>query len=227
MSKKVMFATPSYDRTVCVEYVMSMMQTVVDLQAMGIENTLMIVGGDCFVDRARNMLCHEFLKSDATDLFFIDADLGWDVAGVHSLLSREEEIVAGVYRKREDFEVYPVRFDRPSPIRDDGLVECDGAPTGFMRIKRSALEALEGRVPVYMQDGKRINSFFWSGIQYEIKTDETQFWGEDFLFSKAWRQLGKPIFIDPNINFMHVGRKQWRGNYLEFQKQLDAGSAAA
>lgn len=220
MDRKVMFATPSYDRNFCAEYVMSMMQTVVDLQAVGIENTLVVIGGDCFVDRARNMACHAFLASDATDLFFIDADMGWDVAGIHRLLAHEPLIVGGAYRRREDSEGYAVRFGGSMLMDAAGLVEAEGLPAGFLRIRRAALEQMAEHVPTYEQEGKVVRRFFSTGIR------DGEFWGEDLNFCRDWIALGQKLYLDPDISFMHVGRKKWTGNYLEFVKRLQPRAAA-
>src|ERR1700690_3249439 len=101
MKRKVFFATPTYDYNFCAEYTASMMQTAIHLTHRKIDVCAQFVGGMCFIDLARNKLTSAFLASDSTDLFFIDADVGWDYKSIERFLDYDEEIVAGLVPKRK------------------------------------------------------------------------------------------------------------------------------
>lgn len=57
----------------------------------------------------------------------------------------------------------------------------------------------------------------------EEKPKIGQFWGEDLKFCHKWCALTNPetgeperIWIDPNVNMSHIGRKTWTGNFMEY-----------
>src|SRR5450631_2579579 len=78
-----------------------MMSTTMDLTRRGIQSTGCVLAGNCFLDRARNEIVDYFLnKTEASDLFFIDADVGWDYSVIPRLLDYEAPIVGGLVPKR-------------------------------------------------------------------------------------------------------------------------------
>src|SRR5277367_1091961 len=137
MKRKVFFATPTYDFNFCAEYVSSMMMSCMHLLHHKIEYSAQFVGGMCFIDLARNKLTQAFLKTDCTDLFFIDADVGWDYKGVKRFLEYEEEIVAGLVPKRKEPTFYHDNALTGEITKGGLLIGTLEAPTAFMRIRRS------------------------------------------------------------------------------------------
>jgi GT2 family glycosyltransferase len=47
-------------------------------------------------------------------------------------------------------------------------------------------------------------------------------YGEDIAFCQKWRSLGEKVYIDPSITCSHVGKKEWRGNFSDYLKILEA-----
>src|SRR5271165_1850948 len=135
MKRTVFFATPTYDFNFSAEYTASLMMTTIHLCYHKIDTIAQFVGGMCFIDLARNKLTQAFLKSDATDLFFIDADVGWDYKSIQRFIEYDEEIVAGLVPKRKIPTFY---HDNALTGTIKGtLIETVEAPTAFMRLKRS------------------------------------------------------------------------------------------
>ncbi len=228
MRRKVFIGTPSYSGDLCHEYVYSLMNTMAQCLKTGIGFDFLIWPGLCYLDQVRDLIAKQFLESDATDLLFIDADLGWDAEAVVRIVQAEGDIVAGLYPFKMDTESYPVRV----PVDADGkvgskggMVVLDGAPTGFLRIRREALEKMIAAHPE------------WEVESYDARTEKTktyyhlfrceqegkQWWGEDYNFCRKWIAMGGEVLGLPNITFHHVGRKAWTGNYDTFMRKQPGG----
>lgn len=223
---KVFFATPIYDGKPCVDYTHSMIGTRDVLELAGIKSTDTFHAKDAYVHRARNSLCRKFLQSDATDLFFIDGDMGWDDKAPAKLLLLPYEFVGGAYPFKQDAEDYPVTVHtRPdgSPIVDPktGCISAVMLPTGFWRLRRSVLEKMTPHCDWYWDKGEKTVAFF------ETPIVDHEWHGEDPWFCKKWLSLGGQIWLEPNIDFVHVGTKEWRGNYHEYLMRQPGGSKAA
>lgn len=214
----VLFATPSYDHKVHLNYLTSFMNTMVVLSQNKITHALKCEGGITFIDHARNVLVHKFLTEypEATDLFFLDDDISWPPEAVLRLLNHDVDIVAGVYPLKSDDGGYPVSLlanaSTGGLIEKDGLFKADFVPTGFMRMRRNVLEVMAEDQPTYpyrQGDGTvlQIQNVFHTGYH------DGERWGEDVDFCHRWIDKGGDIWVDPDIEFSHVGRKRWTGNF--------------
>lgn len=56
---------------------------------------------ESLIQRARNYLADEFLRSDATHLMFIDSDIHFDPSDVITLLALDKDIAGGPYPKKQ------------------------------------------------------------------------------------------------------------------------------
>ena len=143
---KIAIATPFYNGQAHTPYVSSLAVTLKALTMAKIEWDYYDLTGDSYVDRARNTLCARFLKSDCTDLVFIDSDMSWDVDGFVKLLSSSYEITGGSYPAKNNWTDFTAKMvvdpvdNVPMGDAQHGLIEAHWLPAGFMRIKRSALE---------------------------------------------------------------------------------------
>lgn len=215
MRQKVFFATPTYDYNFSAEFTASMMMTSIELTHLKIMCCAQFVGGMCFIDLARNKLATAFMQSDATDLFFIDADVGWDYRAVKRFLDYDEEIVAGLVPKRKVPTFYHDNALTGEIARGELLSSLE-APTAFMRIKRSVFEKLDIAHPEYqryytLECG---NAYFQTG--YVDGPDGVKnFLGEDIFFCRQWISMGHKIWIDPNVEFSHRGSFDWKGTFID------------
>lgn|ERR1700740_1290271 len=216
----VVFAIPTFSHHVCVDFCGSMARTVGLLYHANIDHALHFRGGIAFIDAVRNILCAEFLRDfpSATDLFFLDDDIGWQPEKVLEFLRRPEEVVAGVYPKRSDDVEFPtvLRIDQATrqPIEQNGLCAAAMVPAGFLRLKRSAVEKLAAASGSYQFPDKNMLDLVVPNI-FEVGPREGVYWGEDTHFVEKWAGLGGDIWVDPNIVFTHRGNKKWQGRLLE------------
>lgn len=226
----VLFATPSLNHQVHIDHFMSYVDTHDLLTAKGIPHQATHIGGMAFIDHARNILCHTFLHKfpHATDLFFLDDDIGWPPDAVPRMLSHDVDMVAGVYPLKQDEGGFPTAIlaDQKTgqPMERDGLIRALHVPAGFLRIRRSVIERMAEGQPTYPHrhaDGKvdLIANIFRTG--YDERSGERA--GEDVEFCWRWSEMGGEMWIEPDINFSHVGRKRWRGNFNDAIGRVRAG----
>ncbi len=124
------------------------------LTKQGIDYVVSLLGGDPYLPKCRNRLAGTFLTDTprATHLFFLDDDIGWPAAKVLEFLKRPEDIICGIYPKRDDNSSFPVTLKLDANhrmIEKDGLRLAQLVPTGFMRIKRHVLEKMAARSMKY------------------------------------------------------------------------------
>lgn len=206
--RSVFIATPAYSGSVVVEYVGALMANCVDLASKGVVTEFKIFQGNCYIALARNELVTEFLKSDATHLFFWDDDVGAPNDGISKLLSHDREVVAGIYPKKTEKVDYPVRL-LAGAEREGDLIECEGLPTGFMLIRRDVIERM---IEAYPE--RKFTDPLNGNVHHELFACENvsgTWWGEDYRFCQLARAIGVRVFADTSMDFRHVGRKVWRG----------------
>lgn len=186
-------------------YTQSLLGACKVLDEAGIQYDYITLSGDCFVDRARNRLVRRFLDSDSSHIMFIDSDLGFDCDAIAKLYRHNLSVIGGVYRKKVERVEYPCSVN--TGLVHDCLLSANMLPGGFLMINRMVFETLD--VPTYEYDGETIQEFFSCGNR------ESRFKGEDVEFSRLLLENGHPMWIEPNINFIHEGRKSYRGNFLD------------
>lgn len=171
---------------------------------------------DLYIDRSRNLCINIFLDSNCSDLIFIDSDLQFDDDAILKLIKYDKDIVAGAYRyKKTDIE-FPIilDFSRDNNCKEEetGLVFAKSVPTGLMRIKRKVFKEMIDHYKI-LPDERGIYPFFSTGMVFK---GDNNWYGEDSAFCKKWREMGGQLFIEPNINFTHIGVEHFKGNYHEY-----------
>jgi len=222
MSRTVFIATPTMSGDLCHEYVYGLLETQLDLIAnRNITPVVQFIPGNCYVALARNQLVRMFLESGCDDLLFIDADLGFKGDAAWKVLEPDKDIVCGLYPFKTDAGGFPARYiiEHGDRIRSvNGLIQMDGAPTGFMRIKRSVIERMIAKFPereyVTHSGAKEWDLFPCERVK---RPDGKQDWfGEDYRFCHLAKEAGCEVWVVPNLEFQHVGRRAYSGNWHEF-----------
>jgi predicted O-methyltransferase YrrM len=230
----VMIATP-VGVAPCCDYTRSLAATVETLSRADIRMEINLLHGHCHVDDARNLLIREFLQSECTDLFFIDADMGWQGNYVSRLLRLEGDIVAGVYCHKSDEGTFPFHPGGDVEPNEHGLYQMPKVATGFMRIRRHVLEALyrreneRGRLSRkgdelgndlqsisgqnFLPVARIVERGFPKELGLEAEAGNDLYTSGDYVLSLKARQLGFKLFIDPDMEFSHSGEKVWRGHF--------------
>ena len=211
----VMFATPSLNYSVSLEYLRSTTETQWALADRGIQSGYILRPGDQFIAKARNKIVSEFLRDYPAieNLFFLDDDIGWPAAKVIEFLDRPEPIIAGVYPKKSEAIDFPVELtvdpDTGLLFERDGLVRANMVPAGFLRIKRAVLERLvDGAEQFCDLDADGVTR--WHPAVFESGVGPNKWWwGEDYAFSQKWLATGGELWVDPSITFTHRGTRKW------------------
>jgi hypothetical protein len=186
--------------------------------SLGVTLDINVRVGDSSIERARDIMFSEFLDkyTDATDMMFIDDDIGWEAEGLMRLLAHQVDFVGGAYRSRGDPEVYVLRSrDNELQRQRNGLMDVEGVPTGFLRITRRAAEKLaEADKDNWYTDptapGLTIRHLF------EFKVRDHRLYSEDYNFCRRWIALGEKCWIDPEQTLHHVGIKVFSGNLMRW-----------
>jgi len=174
--KKLMIGLPAYDHKVGVKMAISLMQLGQKLMEHGIDVQVNSLCGCSVVSRARNIIAHQFLKSDCDHLMFIDADIEFQVEDVIKLIAHNKEVAVGAYPKKgvnwqriresvkqtdqpfDDKAIasfgsdYAINFkfinrDAKQIAIENGLIRLHDGATGFMMIKREVIQKMIEKYP--------------------------------------------------------------------------------
>jgi hypothetical protein len=225
---RVMIAVPSYTGQLSTEFVLSLVENLVDLAAAGILWHFHTCTGNCLVHLARNGLAMDFLQSEATHLLFWDDDVGAQPDAARRLLEADRDIVAGCYPAKLPSEAVNHRTWQvylPDGAAPDaaGLIEADGLQTGFMLIARRVIEGMVEQLPErrYYDHQSRQHAYdlFPTGLNPFLPhgPNGQVWWGEDLAFTALARQCGFRAWLVPDLTFTHTGRYVWRGSFAQTQ----------
>lgn len=196
--QKIMLATTVYDRPDD-GYTFAIASSREALHRHDIKTAYLLLQGNCHVDDARNEVVKTFLESDCTDLVFLDADVVWEPDSLVRLCTRDADVVGGVYPYRhEGREGMPARLLDGDPQPEGGLVEVEGLPTGFLRIRRHVLAALAARAQSYPSPSGDV------ALVFERTLEDGTRWGGDLNFCRKWRAMGGRILADYEARLGHA-----------------------
>lgn len=248
--KSILVCIPSFDTKIHLETISSIISTRDLLARNGIAIGMMWVR-DSLVTRARNKLVAQFLKTDCTHLFFIDADIVFNPDDFIRVINLDKPIVSAPYPiKKEDkiekgdaslgwclnFKIGKYDFNDNT----DGYKVCDYAGTGFMCIQRKVFETIIEKYPniEYLSDvkakidgereleGNKEYAFFDCGIQgqgiLEDKDNTKRYLSEDYYFCQLWKQCGGEIWADLTSELKHIGIKKYSRPSIIKRKYKDA-----
>lgn len=198
--QKVMLATPSYDRA-AMAYTFAIAKSREALSAEGIQSAYLVLQGNPHVDDGRNSIVRDFLESDCTDLVFLDADVDWEPQALIQLCRRDLPVVGGVYPfRRENGENMPVRLMSGATQISEGLLEVEGLPTGFMKIRRDVLECMARKAPKYFDKIYETAMVF---DRPDPDANKTR-WGGDIDFCNRVRAEGWKVYADAELRLGHT-----------------------
>ena len=88
-------ATPMFGGSANYMYMISLINLLTHLGQNGITSMFEIAANESLITKARNILVEGFLKSDATHMLFIDADLGFDANDVLRMIQADKDLIGG------------------------------------------------------------------------------------------------------------------------------------
>lgn len=168
--------------------------------------------GDSLVTRARNTLSADFLQSDCSHVLFIDSDLIFSSEHVYRLMQHKEDLVGGLYPKKQTGPVQWVcnACDYPTTKREDGLQEVKYIGSGFMRISRHVFDSMIERYGdsiKYKPDHNIRDEYdFWPVGPYRFANGYIRYLSEDWYFCQRWADLGGKIWADTRSVAKHIGQ---------------------
>ena len=167
----IFIATPMFGGQCNYMYMISLINLLTKLSQNGIPAMFEIAANESLITKARNILVEGFLKSQATHMLFLDADLGFQADDVMRMIMADKDIIGGQYAKKKiNWDVVKGvvqnRPDIPSaainavvaestfkPIGDsltfniNEPVEVESIATGLMLIKREVFEKMAAEMP--------------------------------------------------------------------------------
>jgi hypothetical protein len=227
-TRKVFIALPMHDGSLRVGTFTSLISSMSDLTAKGINVVVNCWQGDSLLPHARNVLLGYFMASDCTDCIFIDSDISWAPGELDRLLAHDVDFVAGAYRFKCDDESYPIAWleEGEHPVNDKGLIPVAGVPGGFFRMTRAGVERVTSKsehLAYESHNAKGLKCWYLFDIVFE----DRKAWGEDYVFCKNIRALGETIYLDPSLRLGHQGYKEYRGQIGAFlQAEVEAKAPA-
>jgi hypothetical protein len=232
-------ATPCFGGQISVLYAASLFKLQQAVRRYsGLTLKVLFKDGDALITRARARLLSQFLTDEAaTHLLFLDADIGFEPEQVLRLIECGADMCAAVYPvKRIDWDRMRRTIEAANPdsaaaalryvfevedpkavIEKAGFVKVRYAGTGFLMIRRGALEAMCARYPQLQykrdhsaDDGTASDRRF--ALFESMIADDGTCLSEDFAFCKRWTDMGGEIWADLKSALSHVGPMTFRGN---------------
>lgn len=220
--RRVYIATPCGGNTVESQYLQSFGSMINTFAEFGVSWDLWTTGRESMIARARNIALKNFLDSTATDLLFIDADMGWEPEGPMRLLASGKDCVAVAGPRKQ----YPVSFctllEGP-PVKTcpvTGLVEASYVGTGMMLITRACAQAMWDAYPDLAYVDGDSDTEYRALFDTEIREEmgKPRFWSEDYTWCHRYRQIGGKIYVDQSIRMQHVGSHVYAGTLADSMK---------
>lgn len=220
---KVVFATPSLAGPTA-PYIESLEKSIPLITAHGWIEAYVQEIGCPYISHARATMTRKALDADADVIVYLDYDLSWRPEDMLKLLSTEGDVVAGIYRFKTDEEKYMGTIlsdvnDRPV-CRKDGAIIADKVPAGFLKVTKPAIQKFMRAYPelLYGDPDRYSIDLFNHGAYKGV------WYGEDYSFSRRWREMGEEIWIVPDLNLNHhSGDKEYRGNFHNFMRHEPGG----
>lgn len=212
--KKVFLATTSYGSPDA-SYTYAMSRSREALTAAGIPSAYFLLVGHCHVDDARNVVVRNFLESDCSELMFLDADVSWTPEALVQICQRDLDLVGGVYPYRRESQNMPVRMLNTQFPDETGLLEVEGLPTGFMKIKRRVLEQIAKSSITHMDKTEETAQVF-----ERLTTPDKTRWGGDIVFCNKWRAMGGKIYADTELRLGHAGTVVYKDSFGAYLRRV-------
>ena len=237
-------ATPMYGGMCAGYYTQSLINMLKVFREVDYDSSFSFMFNESLITRARNALALGFLKSPATHLLFIDADIKFVPEQIPLMVQADKDIICGIYPKKEinwktaleahdqgvpldklsnftgSFVVNLVDYAGEVTVPINQPVEIWNGGTGFMLIKREVMEGLVGKVPYYLNNVMDINNPSNGEKIHEFFAtqieEETQILlSEDYDFCKKARKNGYKVWAAPWVQLSHIGTYAFEGKLLQ------------
>ena len=206
---RVHIAMPCYGGMLTESTFMSFIKWANTARQLGIDWTLETMVNESLISRARNTLTAKFLDMpEATHLFFVDADIGWEPWHLLVLLNRDVDVIGVLYPMKTMPIKWVVNGFEGAEEGPDGLQEVSKAGTGFLLMKKHVFEKMKAHPAVkqYKNDigldpkyDQHLKTYFDTAVR------QNRYYSEDWTFCENWRDLGGRIWVDKRVLLRHSG----------------------
>ncbi len=238
---QLLVATPCYGGLVTQRYMQSVFALLQYGAANGFGVAVELLGYDSLIPRARNTLVATFLdRPEATHLMFIDADIGFVPEQVARMLAFDQDVVAGMYPLKliDDGVAVAERMAAGETLASaqtryvgalaedaaaravDGFAPGTYAGTGFMLIRRTALERMTRAYPqtrytaCHDREQPRLSANNYALFDCIIEPETREYLSEDYTFCHRWRAIGGTLWLDTRSRLMHIGPREFQGDAM-------------
>lgn len=182
------------------------------------------------VGKGREQVLWQAMRTDATHILFIDADMTWNPMQVQKLLCSPHEFSCIVGVKKQEELAVCCNF-LPNPQKQwfhpetKFLQLCD-VGFAFVMLQRSVAERM---LEAYPDLQYKNDVFTEAALFLDMMVDDEQAgrrlrMSEDYAFCRRWRAIGGEIWCEPHEGIGHIGRKIYTGSVSDFFEQPDEQS---
>lgn len=237
-------ATPMYGGMCHGAYTQGIISLVQACDKAGIKLSLSFMFNESLIQRARNALVHNALKSDFTHFMFIDSDIRFQGNDVLTMMAADKPLIAGIYPKKEinwatvgqaaragvnelhkytgSFVVNLEGYASEITVPVNQPLKVLNAGTGFMLIKRHVFTDIDERlfVPKYTNDVVDLTGNVKPGEEItaffdcSIEKGTNRLLSEDYHFCQLYRKAGGSVWVAPWVNLAHIGSYIFEGGFL-------------
>lgn len=162
------------------------------------------------IDHKRSRLATRALATLHGEIFWIDADIGFDPDDVDRLRSHGLPLVGGLYARRGQRELCyrPLRETTEMTFgQGSGPVEVHAVATGFLLTGRRVYEVIAEAFDLPVCDassGEPVVPYFLPMVVQDPDLGYG-YLSEDYAFCERARRAGHAVMLDPSIRLGHVG----------------------
>ena len=216
--RKLFIGIPCHDGRLNVKTAYAIAQLMPEAMRLGVSVTLSDISNCSIITMARNSLVAEFLKTDCTELLFIDSDVVVTPNDILRLMAQSsgKDITAGTYPRRAHDKKFftDLYWDKNENLEFDGsLMRVKRIGTGFMLIQRHVIEQMAEAHPEWSYKNKPTGERMYALFDFDIKDD--QYIGEDYLFCDRATDMGFTVHIDVDISLPHIGSESFTRDFRE------------
>ena len=125
------------------------------------------------------------------------------------LLIADKDVIGGLYPKK----TYPIKYVvntlEGQPQQETGVQEVENIGTGFLMMKRSAIQTMFDAYPKYKFKNQlnlepKFEPYMYTLFDTSL-TEDGQYLSEDWTFCRRWRKLGGKIHAHNDVKLAHAG----------------------
>ena len=221
----ILIATPAFGGMVHADFALSLARSVGELTLRRIPHTVLCIGQESLINRARNHFARHLLQSGSDRLLFIDADLSWSPEQLLTILESDQLVVGGTYPLKS----LPIRYNF-NPLATDaayfedndrsaaslerwgmthantrGEAAVQHVPTGFLMIRRTVFERLTSIAEPYQSLDPNTGKTMDYHNFFPVRVREGVLQSEDWGFCDLCREAGIPVMLNYKVRLPHIG----------------------